>query len=440
MSRGSVRGVHAFLSATGYAVNASGPPGSLRGGPYVSPVCARPRESTRRDAPLPGCRARTYVRVGSTRPCTVTHVSGTVHPCNMNDLDRQSAHRIIGARRPAPRKGSLPPTAPDAAPPCPSHTRAARGCTPPPGHGAHPGPDHPRPGNPSTGVPTPTGVIRTQHHVPRNGPRRGLAADTTSRSRFRPRGPVTGDDVPPLSEHPSAPPQHRRRHASLVLPPRPSSCVRTEPAGSHSCTAHRRAPAGGRGLAPPGSEVRGTSAATAVPAGLRPGREDGGPDLRRASHVAAARGLPGPGGDRSHRSPVLREDHPRTGVPYERDLRLPARGTGVRRGEGNGRGRQFAPAAGQARAARCPAAEETGTDVDIRHQEYGLGAAPGRSASGGPGRWRRAAPDGAARCNAESAPYEDRFRVPAEHPGRAAATSQWRSSAPRFEGPTTLTG
>lgn len=219
MSRGSVRGVHAFLSATGYAVNASGPPGSLRGGPYVSPVCARPRESTRRDAPLPGCRARTYVRVGSTRPRTVTHVSGTVHPCGMNDLDRQSAHRIIGARRPAPRKGSLPPTAPDAAPPCPSHTRAARGCTPPPGHGAHPGPDHPRPGNPPTGVPTPTGVIRTQHHVPRNGPRRGLAADTTSRSRFRPRGPVTGDEVPPLPEHPSAPPQHRRRHASLAPTP-----------------------------------------------------------------------------------------------------------------------------------------------------------------------------------------------------------------------------
>lgn len=62
------------------------------------------------------------------------------------------------------------------------------------------------------------------------------------------------------------------------------------------------------------------------------------------------------------------------------------------------------------------------------------------SAAGGPGRWRRAAPDGAALCNAESAPYEDRFRVPAEHPGRAAATSQWRSSAPRFEGPTALTG
>ncbi|MBP2363921.1 hypothetical protein JOF59_006413 [Streptomyces clavifer] len=113
VSRGSVRGVHAFLSATGYAVNASGHPGSLRGGPYVSPVCARPRESTRRDAPLPGCRARTYVRVGSTRPCTVTHASGTVHPCNMNDLDRQSDHRRSTSRAaerfPSRRQHRTPP-------------------------------------------------------------------------------------------------------------------------------------------------------------------------------------------------------------------------------------------------------------------------------------------------------------------------------------------
>ncbi|MBP2363922.1 hypothetical protein JOF59_006414 [Streptomyces clavifer] len=147
-------------------------------------------------------------------------------------------------------------------------------------------------------------MIRTQHHVPRDGPRRGLAADTTSRSRFRPRGPVTGDEVPPLSEHPSAPPQHRRRHASLALPPRPSSCVRTEPAGSHSCTAHRRAPAGGRGLAPPGSEVRGTSAATAVPAGFTPGREDGGP----ISGVRAT--------SRGREGSRVREVTVRTGVRY----------------------------------------------------------------------------------------------------------------------------
>lgn len=69
------------------------------------------------------------------------------------------------------------------------------------------------------------------------------------------------------------------------------------------------------------------------------------------------------------------------------------------------------------------------------------GSAPPRAArrraarGGGVARRRTGQP-----CNAESAPYEDRFRVPAEHPRRAAATPQWRSSAPRFEGPTTLTG